>query len=336
MKTLLRVDASIRLEDSHTRELTSYFERAWLMNNPSGQVIRRCLMAEPIPHLTQKGFEEFQSADDHGTTRGLSNVLINEMKCADHLLFGSPLYNLSLPSSLKAYFDHTVQSGVTFEVVNGQYRGMLDGKKATLITARASYSSPDYNDDFQKEYLKQILAFIGITQVKTVALEGMGEDKEVQSQALASAQRQIDRILAPSPQLTWLGEFTDADKDGISHLSASQAEAIIAGDANAYASLCTDDIQLLIPGTDLVSGQEDFLKVESELFESASFDSFVKMPVSVQRSGDIAIEVGRQMVEMKKTDKAGGVFSTRQKYTHVFRRTDNGWRIAVLMSNPSE
>jgi len=336
MKTLLRIDASIRLADSHTRKLTSYFEKAWLMENPDAQVIRRCLMTGPIPHLTQTDLDEFQNTNDHVMARKLSDILIDELRCADHLLIGSPLYNLGLPSSLKAYFDHTVRSGLTFEINNGHYRGLLGGKKATLITARAGYSSSDYNDDFQKEYLKQILAFIGITQVKTVSLEGMAEDKEMQHQALTRAQRQIDDILTPSQHLTWLGEFSASDKEEINHLRMSQAEAIIAGDAGAYASLCTDDIQLLIPGNDLISGQESFLKVESLLFESARFDSFHKMPVSVQRSGDLAIEVGRQKVEMKNLDKTGGVFSANQKYSHVFRRTNNGWRIAVLMSNPSE
>jgi len=336
MKTLLRIDASIRLAGSHTRELTRYFEKTWLMEHPGGQVIRRCLTTAPIPHLTQEAFDEFQSADEHAVVHPLSTILVNELKCADHLLIGSPLYNLSLPSPLKAYFDHTVRLGSTFESNNGRYRGLLAGKSATLITARAGYRSPDYSDDFQKEYLKQILAFIGITQVKIVALEGMGEDQKAQEQSLACAQRQIDRILQPSSVPMWLGEFTDIDKQEIDHLRVSQAEAIVAGDARAYASLCTEDIQLLIPGNDLISGQEDFLNAESALFKNASFDSFCKQPVSVQRSGDLAVEVGRQMIEMQHRKMTKGVFSTYQKYTHVYRRADNGWRIAVLMSNPSE
>jgi FMN-dependent NADH-azoreductase len=336
MKTLLRIDASIRLADSITRSLTGYFEEAWLRTNPDSKIIRRCLVSDPIPHLSQKAFEAFQSPGGSTGAGALSENLINEIKLADHLLIGSPLYNLGLSSSLKAYFDHLVRSGATFEVEQGNYRGLLNGKCATLITARAGYNSSDYIDDFQTDYLKQILDFIGITCVETVALEGVAEDQCSREKALSRAKREIDRLCEPNEPSAWLGEFSHQDKHEISRLRASQAEAIIGGDASAYAALCTDDIQLLIPARELISGKADFLQAEEALFIGAKFVSFRKMPVRVERSGNLAIEVGCQEVQMQGQDHSSGVFSARQKYTHMFRRTDQGWRFALLMSNPSE
>jgi FMN-dependent NADH-azoreductase/ketosteroid isomerase-like protein len=336
MKTLLRIDASIRLADSSTRALTGYFEEAWLRANPGGKAIRRCLASDPIPHLSQEAYEGFQPNGGPAGACALSDTLIDEIKLADHLLIGSPLYNFSLPSSLKAYLDHLVRSGETFVVDQGNYRGLLNDKCATLITARAGYSSSDCADDFQTEYLKQILAFIGISCVQTVALEGTGADQGSKEQALAHAKREIDRLCEPAESPVWLGEFGDQDKNEISRLRASQAEAIVAGDASAYAALCTEDIQLLIPARDLILGKDAFLQAEEALFRSAKFVSFRKTPVRVERSGNLAIEVGRQEVQMQNQDHSGGVFSARQKYTHMFRRTSQGWRFALLMSNPSE
>lgn len=266
----------------------------------------------------------------------LSDTLIDELKRADHLVIGSPLYNLTLPSTLKAYFDHVVRSEHTFEVRQGQYRGLLTGTEATLITARGGQSSPESMDDFQTTYLRKILAFIGIDSSEVVALEGMTLDQQTKEKALSCAKRQVDWLLNQKVSPVWHGEFSENDKQQISFLRFGQADAIVQGDAQAYSELCTDDIQLLLPSRDVIRGQEALLETERALFSSAKFASFQKFPLHIERSGNLAIEVGRQAVNMQKHLDTGGVFSTCQKYTHVLRLTQQGWRFAVLMSNPSE
>lgn len=144
------------------------------------------------------------------------------------------------------------------------------------------------------------------------------------------------RTFDPAESVVWLGAFSDADRKEIEYLRVSQAKAIIAGNARAYAELCTDDIQLLIPGRDLVSGKTAFLQVEEALFSRATFASFLKQPLRVDGDGNLAIEVGRQQVRMQQSEPSGGVFSSQQKYVHIFRRTSEGWRFSLLMSNPSE
>ncbi|MDX3774006.1 NAD(P)H-dependent oxidoreductase [Chromatiaceae bacterium AAb-1] len=335
MKTLLRIDTSIRLTDSNTRELSGYFEQAWLQANPDGKVIRRCLATSPVPHLSQEIYEAFQASGGRADASAISDTLIEEIKLADHIVIGSPLYNFSLPSSLKAYFDYIVRSGLTFEVRQGHYQGLLNGKRATLVTARGGFSSPDDADDFQSDYLRKILAFIGITHVNTVKLEGTGVEQHNKNAALSRAKREIEQLFSPDQSPAWLGEFSEQDKKEISYLRARQAEVITAGDAGAYAELCTEDIQLLIPARDLVSGKNAFLQAEEALFRSAKFVNFRKIPLSVERSGNLAIEVGRQEAQMQHQDQSEGVFSANQKYMHVFRHTCQGWRFALLMSNAS-
>jgi FMN-dependent NADH-azoreductase len=336
MKTLLRIDASVRVNGSNTRSLTDYFQSKWLSANPGGIVIQRCLDSNPIPHVSNETIKAFQNTSGQSQASKLSDTLIDELKRANHLLIGSPLYNLTLPSTLKAYFDHVVRSGLTFEVQQGKYRGLLNGKGATVITARGGKSSPESMDDFQTTYLRSILAFMGINPVEVVALEGTTLDKETKEKALSYARQQVDWLFDWTTSLVWQGEFSENDKQQISFLRAGQADAIIKGDAYAYAELCTDDIQLLIPSHDVVSGRAALLEVEESIFSSAKFASFRKFPFHIERSGNLAVEIGRQEVVMQKHTGADGVFSARQKYTHVFRLTPQGWRFALLMSNPSE
>lgn len=132
----------------------------------------------------------------------------------------------------------------------------------------------------------------------------------------------------------WIGSFTERDRREVATLRAAQAAAIVAGDAGAYARLCVDDIRLMIPGHDIISGREDFLAAQVKVFRSGRFTSFKKHPERIELSGDLAVEVGRQEVQMTSDAVAAGIFSPRQKYTHVFRRTGLDWRFAILMSNP--
>ena len=324
MKTLLRIDASIRLTGSHTRELTNHFETAWLRANPGGRVMRRCLANDAVEHLSQPSFDVIAPE---------SAALIEELTLADHIVIGSPLYNFGVPSALKAYFDHVVRAGQTFAVEQGQHRGLLGGKRATLITARGGNRSAGISDDFQQGHLRQLLAFIGIAQVDVVSVEGTGADARDRRAAMDRARQAIDRLLEPP---VWLGTFSARDRDEIEQLRSGQANAIMAGDAEAYAALCSEDIQLLIPTRELAAGKERFLEAQQALFRSARFCNFRKTPVRVERSGDLAVEVGRQQVQMETQGQVQGIFAAHQKYTHVFRHTPDGWRFAVLMSNPSE
>ncbi len=336
MKTLLRIDSSIRVSDSYTRLLTDHFEKVWRRENPDGRVVSRCLATDPVPHLTSEVMASFgQPVNLSSHSASLSDKLIIELKEADHILIGSPLYNLSLPSTLKAYWDHVVRSGVTFEFTGKEYRGLLEGKSATVVTARGGTLSTDHTDDYQTGYLKQVLNFIGIDSVDVISMEETAI-LESTEESLQQAKHEIDLLFASGNEPEWIGDFTEQDKLEISQIRESQAKAIVGSDAELYANLCTQDIQLLIPSQNEVSGKERFMAVEQDLFSRASFKRFIKNPIRIERSGDLAVEIGKQRVTMEFQGNGNGVFASRQKYTHVFRKTGSGWRFAVLMSNPSE
>lgn len=338
MQTLLRIDASARSDGSHTRSLADYFQAKWCDAYPEGGVIRRSLADNPVPHLTDALIQAFQAPDHSRSADGhLSDTLIEELRSADHVLIGSLLYNLNVPSPLKAYFDHVVRSGITFAAEPDGYRGLLTGKRATVIAGRGGMASGTGMDDFQSPYLKAILAFIGIEAVDIVTLEGTAMPDPIRQKALACATQQVDRLFdrdGACPR--WIGEFSEEDVRQINALRGGQADAIVKGDARAYSELCAEDIRLLIPGHQALVGRTAFLEAEEHLFRHATFASFRKKPVSVERSGSLAVEVGLQEVAMADDGNKGGVYASRQKYTHVFRLSESGWRFAVLMSNPCE
>ncbi len=340
MKTLLRIDASVRTHGSATREIADEFQSRWQTLEPAGRIVRRDLAIEAMPHLSSPTIEGFQQPEAGDEGLALSDLLVRELMDADYLLIASPLYNLTLPSTLKAYFDHVVRAGLTFEAKEDGYCGLLKGKTATLVTARGGPGDPGDAGDFQTGYLKAILAFIGIEAVDVIAVDGTALGDASREEAISRARRQVARHFKETNEEAdiplWKGPFDRADQEQIAALRRAQATAIVNGDAEAYADLCTEDIQLLIPGNDLISGRDAFLDAERALFARASFSSFDKYPLRVERQGELAVEIGRQQATTDLAGDTAGVFSAQQKYTHILRRTPVGWRFAVLMSNPSE
>lgn len=207
MKTLLRIDASLRTHGSSSRQLADRFQARWVEANPGGRVVVRDLAQSPVPHLDRATAAAFYGAPspDGAPPAGLvlSDMLIDELSAADHLLLSSPMYNLTLSSALKAYIDHVVRCGRTFVVEDGRFVGLLGRIAATVVTTRGAIASPARADDFQIAYLRAILGFIGIDRVDRIAADGMAQDETTRTQRLALALAQIDRLFTvagPAPR----------------------------------------------------------------------------------------------------------------------------------------
>jgi uncharacterized protein (TIGR02246 family) len=134
----------------------------------------------------------------------------------------------------------------------------------------------------------------------------------------------------------WMGEFSSKDREEINALRSKQVFSIENGDANSYSNLCTDDILLMLQGNDVVVGKSDFYQCESNLLKKVKFTSIEQIPIRVERQGNLAIEVGRQELVIAASTESPKNYKSHRKYCHVMRKTDEGWRFAVLMSNNSE
>jgi FMN-dependent NADH-azoreductase len=182
MPTLLQLDSS-PLESSISRELTREFVKTWKAAHPKGAVIHRDLAANvPKPLDFAWIFSSFtpdaSRTPEHDAALALSEELIAELESADEYVFGVAMHNFSIPSVLKLWIDQVVRIGRTVAYGENGPEGLLQGKKATIIIASGGVyeaGTPAEAMNFVDPYLKTILGFIGITDVKFVTAGGAAQ-----------------------------------------------------------------------------------------------------------------------------------------------------------------
>ncbi|WP_428487849.1 FMN-dependent NADH-azoreductase [Rhodopila sp.] len=190
MPTLLAITVSPRYEHSTSRKLTELFVEKWRSGHPDGQISDRDLIKTHLPFVDAHWIGgAFTPPEQHSPESAaaikVSDDFVAELKSADHIVIGTPMYNFSLPAVLKAYIDHIVRVGVT---VSSDNVGLLTGKKATIILASGgnfSPGSPVERFNRASDYLRQVLAWIGITDVEIIladrARAGMTGETAVES-----------------------------------------------------------------------------------------------------------------------------------------------------------
>lgn len=196
MSNLLVVRSSANGANSVSNKLIDAFLGAARSANPALQVTDRDLDADPVPHVrsvTLAGIgRPAPETDAAKPTRDLSDALIGEAQAADLIVIGAPMYNFSIPSTLKSWFDHVLRAGATFQYTAEGPEGLLKGKRAVIIASRAgAYSdSAAAAMDHQLGYLRLLLGFIGITDVDVVLAEGLafGEDAAIAAIGAATAE----------------------------------------------------------------------------------------------------------------------------------------------------
>ncbi len=182
MSTLLHIDSS-PLESSISRELTREFTKTWKTKNPSGKVIDRDLAAiapKPIDQLWIGAAFTPEAARTPEQVAALSesDVLISELEQADEIVIGIAMHNFSVPSVLKLWIDQVVRSGKTFAYGASGPEGQLKDKRVTVAIASGGvYESgtPAASMDFVAPYIRSILGFIGITDVRFVTAAGASQ-----------------------------------------------------------------------------------------------------------------------------------------------------------------
>ncbi len=195
MKKLLQINSSIFSTGGQSSRLAERFVAAWREAHPGATVTVRDLAREPIPHLDAARFAAFvakpeERTADQQAAAEVSDALIAELKGADVLVLGLPLYNLGLPSTLKAYFDHVGRAGHTFKYTEQGPVGLLNGKQAYVFAARGGlYEGTQL--DTQTGYVRDFLGFMGITDVEFVYAEGLAISEDSKNAGLARAHRKI-------------------------------------------------------------------------------------------------------------------------------------------------
>jgi FMN-dependent NADH-azoreductase len=200
---VLHLDSSALGAASVSRQLTSEIVARQRALHPDIKVTYRDLAADPALHLTGAHMAARMGATSDDATLNddlvKGNAYMDELFAADVLVIGAPMYNLSIPTPLKAWIDRVAVAGKTFRYTATGPEGLLKGKKAFIASARSgvySAGSPAAALEHQETYLIGLLAFLGVTDVKVVRAEGMAFGPEAKEAAIAHALEDIAAIAA--------------------------------------------------------------------------------------------------------------------------------------------
>lgn len=192
---ILRIDTSARAEGSTTRQLSDELIDALRDRHGRVSVLTRDLARTPPPLLDADwiaaNFTEPQART--AAQRAMlapSDEMVAELAAADVVVIGVPVYNFSVPAALKAWIDLVARARITFRYTENGPEGLLKGKRAYLVMASGGVAVGSAAD-FATGYLRQVLGFLGITDVEIVA----ADQAMLRTDAVARARERIDELL---------------------------------------------------------------------------------------------------------------------------------------------
>ena len=195
---ILQIKSSVFNGNGQSSRLAEEFVALLREQHPEAELAQRDLVADPVPHLDGARAGAFFAKPEERTPEqraviAYSDALIDELRGADVLVLGLPMYNFGVPSQLKAWFDHLARAGATFKYTEKGPVGLLTGKKAYVFAARGGV----YGDnDAQTQFVRQFLGFIGITDVEFVYAEGLAISPDSRNNSLIAAHARSQRLVA--------------------------------------------------------------------------------------------------------------------------------------------
>ncbi len=203
MKTLIHIDSSLRDGESNTRILSAAFAKAWQAKFPDGKVIYKDFARNPLPHLGAESVKaSYKPAKDRtpADTAALKplNDAVDELMSADHILIAAPLYNFTMPSTIKVWVDHIVMAGRTFSFGPNGPEGHVREKKVVIVSSYGGSYAPDspWAMNLMEPWLKNILGFLGMTDMETITLGGADFAKDQVPWQMTAAHDRITELVA--------------------------------------------------------------------------------------------------------------------------------------------
>lgn len=196
---ILHLDAGLFGDHSVSRQLSQAVVQRLRAAHPQARITFRDLGAAAPAHLTAGilGAAGEPSAAERGES-ALSDALIAELLAADVVVIGAPMYNFSIPTQLKAWFDRVLKAGVTFKYTAEGPVGLAGGRRVIIASSRGGAYGDGSPLDFQEPYLKTLLGFIGITDVSVVRAEGVAMGDAARAAAVAKALAAIEDLELPA------------------------------------------------------------------------------------------------------------------------------------------
>ncbi len=197
---VLQINSSARGEGSNSTRVANKIVERLRAANPGASVVVRDLARNPHPALDEAAlgalFTPAEQRTAEQTARvALDDVLIAEIQAADAVVLGVPMYNFGIPAQLKNWLDAIARAKVTFQYTANGPEGLLKNKTVYVAFARGGRYR-DTPADTQVPYLKTILGFLGMTDVRFVFAEGFAMGADAEQQAIVEAQRDIEAAFA--------------------------------------------------------------------------------------------------------------------------------------------
>ncbi len=180
MTQILVLHNSLNPSASASRAMTEAYLQRVRASEPDVRIIEHDLAARPLPHLPPEIlpslFGQAPQPGPEAEVAARSDALIGELEQSDVIVIGAPLYNFTIPSTLKAWLDHVIRGGRTFSYTEAGPQGLLPpGKRVLVFTASGGVYSegPGAALDHLVPYLKSVLGLIGLSDIQVVRAEGM-------------------------------------------------------------------------------------------------------------------------------------------------------------------
>jgi len=197
--SVLIIDSSILGQQSQSKKLTQAYRSELQAKYAAAKIVTRDLAAEPLGHLTGKEMAAWATPAKQRSTAQqqiaqLSEAVIQQVRAADRIVIGVPMYNLSIPSQLKTWIDRLARAGETFKYTSEGPQGLLEGKQVVILATRGGrYAGTEA--DTQTPYFKAVFGLMGISDVRFVYAEGLSMGEEVQAEALDKAMSEISQLV---------------------------------------------------------------------------------------------------------------------------------------------
>ena len=198
----MHIDSSARRSGSYSRQLGQTFVQAWHGGGGYRQLIYRDIGQNPVPAIDEIWAAAYETEPKERTVEmqaaiALSDELLDELFAADCYLFAVPMYNLTIPATLKAYIDQVVRRDRTLEFINGRPQGRLKGKKALVITTR-KFNYREGTEaaarNFLEPYLTAIFKIMGIEDVSFAVADQLAAGEAERQASVANAEAELLRL----------------------------------------------------------------------------------------------------------------------------------------------
>ena len=192
---ILQINASARREGANSTRVAQDIVARLQAQHPEATLTVRDLAVTPHPVLDEAALGALftpaeQRSPEQAARVALDDALIAEIQAHDVIVLGVPMYNFGVPVQLKAWIDAIARAGVTFRYTATGPVGLLEGKTVYVALARGGLYRDTPNDS-QVPYLRSVLGFLGLVDVRFVYAEGLNMGAEAAAKGFAQAEADI-------------------------------------------------------------------------------------------------------------------------------------------------